>query len=52
MIDNPSDLEQPRSETPADTPRRTEAFEKYRKGNPTTTVYPDADRAKLSDAGK
>jgi pilus assembly protein CpaD len=52
MIDNPSDLEQPRSETPADTPRRTEAFEKYRKGNPTTTVYPEADKAKLSDAGK
>jgi pilus assembly protein CpaD len=52
MIDNPSDLEQPRSETPADTPRRTEAFERYRKGNPTTTVYPESDKAKLSDAGK
>ncbi len=33
MIDNPSDLVQPRSETPAYTARRTEAFEKYRKGN-------------------
>ena len=32
MIDNPSDLVQPRSETPAYTARRTEAFEKYRKG--------------------
>jgi pilus assembly protein CpaD len=52
MIDNPSDLVQPRSETPAYTTRRTEAFEKYRKGNPTTTVYPETDRAKLSDTGK
>jgi pilus assembly protein CpaD len=52
MIDNPSDLVQPRSETAAYTERRTEAFEKYRKGNPTSTNYPDADKAKLSDAGK
>jgi pilus assembly protein CpaD len=52
MIDNPSDLVQPRAETPAYTMRRTEGFEKYRKGNPTATNYPDADRAKLSDAGK
>jgi pilus assembly protein CpaD len=52
MVDNPSDLEQPRSETPAYTPRRSEAFEKYRKGNPTTTTYPEADKAKLSDTGK
>jgi pilus assembly protein CpaD len=52
MIDNPADLEQPRSETAAYTARRTEAFEKYRKGNPTTTLYPESDRAKLSDAGK
>jgi pilus assembly protein CpaD len=52
MIDNPSDLVQPRSETPAYTPRRSEAFEKYRKGEPTTTVYPEAEKAKLSDTGK
>jgi pilus assembly protein CpaD len=52
MIDNPSDLVQPRSETPAYTARRTEAFEKYRKGNPTTTQYPESDKAKLSDTGK
>ena len=52
MIDNPADLVQPRSETPAYTARRTEGFEKYRKGNPTATSYPDADKAKLSDAGK
>jgi pilus assembly protein CpaD len=52
MIDNPSDLVQPRAETPAYTIRRTTAFEKYRKGNPTTTTYPEADKAKLSDTGK
>src|SRR5437899_2701600 len=52
MIDNPEDLVQPRSETPPYTPRRTAAFEKYRKGQPTTTTYPDADKAKLSDTGK
>ena len=52
MIDNPSDLVQPRSETPPYTARRTEAFEKYRKGEPTTTTYPEADKAKLSDTGK
>src|SRR5881396_753250 len=52
MVDNPSDLVQPRSETLAYTPRRSMAFEKYRKGTATTTIYPDADRAKLSDTGK
>jgi pilus assembly protein CpaD len=52
MVDNPSDLVQPRPETPAYTVRRTEGFEKYRKGSPTTTIYPEAERAKLSDTGK
>jgi pilus assembly protein CpaD len=52
MVDNPSDLVQPRPETPAYTARRTEAFEKYRKGTTTSTVYPESDKAKLSDTGK
>jgi pilus assembly protein CpaD len=52
MVDNPSDLVQPRTETPAYTTRRTEAFEKYRKGSPTATVYPEGEKAKLSDTGK
>ena len=52
MIDNPSDLVQPRSETAPSTARRSEAFEKYRKGESTTTNYPEADKAKLSDVGK
>jgi pilus assembly protein CpaD len=49
MVDNPSDLVQPQTETPPYTMRRSEAFEKYRKGAPTTTIYPEADKAKLSD---
>jgi pilus assembly protein CpaD len=52
MVDNPSDLVQPRSETPAYTMRRTEGFDKYRKGTTTATDYPEGDKAKLSDAGK
>jgi pilus assembly protein CpaD len=52
MIDEPSDLVQPRAEAPAYTMRRNVAFEKYRKGTPTTTIYPEAEKAKLSDTGK
>jgi pilus assembly protein CpaD len=52
MIDNPSDLVQPRPETPSYTARRNVAFEKYRKGETTTTTYPEAEKAKLSDTGK
>lgn len=52
MIDNPSDLEHPRPETPAYTARRTAGFDKYRRGEPTATSYPDAEKAKLSDTGK
>jgi pilus assembly protein CpaD len=52
MIDNPADLEQPRAETPAYTARRSIAYDKYRKGVSTTTTYPEADKAKLSETGK
>jgi pilus assembly protein CpaD len=52
MVANPSDLVQPRPETPAYTMRRTEGFEKYRKGTSTATDYPESDKAKLSDTGK
>jgi pilus assembly protein CpaD len=43
---------QPRPETPPYTARRSVSFEKYRKGTTTATVYPESDRAKLSDTGK
>jgi len=52
MIDNPADLEQPRAETPVYTARRDIAFDHYRKGTPTATNYPEAEKAKLSDTGK
>ncbi|HXI05716.1 MAG: CpaD family pilus assembly protein [Bradyrhizobium sp.] len=52
MVEEPSDLVQPRAETPAYTMRRNAAFEKYRKGASTTTIYPEAEKAKLSDSGK
>src|SRR3954468_24564340 len=52
VVDNPSDLVQPRPETPAYWPRRNAAFEKYKRGTSTTTTYSEADRAKLSDVGK
>ncbi|HLI98667.1 MAG TPA: CpaD family pilus assembly protein [Bradyrhizobium sp.] len=52
MVENPSDLVQPRPETPAYTARRTEGFEKYRKGTTTATDYPEGEKAKLSDTGK
>jgi len=52
MVANTSDLVQPRTETAAYTPRRSVAFQKYGKGESTATTYPEADRAKLSDAGK
>ncbi|HET7885226.1 MAG TPA: CpaD family pilus assembly protein [Bradyrhizobium sp.] len=52
MVANPSDLVQPRPETPSYTVRRTEGFDKYRKGATTATDYPEGDKAKLSDAGK
>jgi pilus assembly protein CpaD len=52
MVDNPSDLVQPRPETPAYMARRSIGFEKYRKGVTSTTNYPEADKAKLSDTGK
>ena len=52
MIDNPADLEQPRPETPAYTMRRNVAFDKYRKGVSTTTIYPESEKAKLSDTGR
>ena len=52
MVDNPADLVQPRAETPAYQARRNIAFDRYRKGEPTTTVYPEATKAKLSDLAK
>jgi pilus assembly protein CpaD len=52
MVDNPADLVQPRGDAPGYTARRTVALDKYRKGEPTQTKNPDADKAKISDIAK
>lgn len=52
MVANPADLVQPRTETPSNSARRTEAFTKYRGGQTTATLYPEVEKAKLSDVGK
>lgn len=52
QVDNPADLVQPRGETPAYTQRRTAAFEKYRRGEESSTIYVNPDKGKLSDVGK
>jgi pilus assembly protein CpaD len=52
MVANPSDLVQPRAETPAYMGRRTTVLDKYRKGEPTATIDPTADKGKISDVGK
>jgi pilus assembly protein CpaD len=52
MVANPTDLVQPRAETPAYTPRRSVVLEKYRKGENTAGTYPSTAQAKISDIGK
>jgi pilus assembly protein CpaD len=57
MVDNPTDLVQPRGETPAYAARRSVALDKYRKGEAPSATYPsDAsngyDNGKVSDLGK
>jgi pilus assembly protein CpaD len=52
MVDDPGDLVQPRGDVPVYTARRNTVFEKYRKGESTATVYPDANKGKISDLGQ
>jgi len=52
MVDNPTDLVQPRGELPTYTTRRTVVLDKYSKGQPTATTYPDASKGRISDVGQ
>jgi pilus assembly protein CpaD len=52
MVEDPSDLLQPRSETPASSARRTTVFDKYRKGESTATTYTNTNQGKISDVGQ
>jgi pilus assembly protein CpaD len=52
QVVEPADLVQPRSETPALATRRSTVIDKYRKGEPTATQSPDANKGKISDVGQ
>jgi pilus assembly protein CpaD len=52
QVADPADLVQPRAETPAFASRRATAIDKYRKGEPTQTTNPDANKGKISDVGQ
>ena len=52
MVEDPSDLVQPRAESPPYTARRSVVLDHYRKGEGTATVYPKEDQGKISDVGK
>jgi pilus assembly protein CpaD len=52
MVANPSDLVQPRSESPTYAARRATALEKYRKGESPATTYPESNKGAISDLGK
>ena len=52
MVSNPPDLVQPRPETPIYAAKRTVMLDKYRLGQSTATVYPDADKGKITSVGQ
>jgi pilus assembly protein CpaD len=52
MVEDPSDIVQPRAETPPSAARRSVVLDHYRKGEDTTTQYHDVEKAKISDVGK
>jgi pilus assembly protein CpaD len=52
MVDEPVDLVEPRAETPPYTARRDTVLDKYKKGESSATVYPDLEKAKISDVGQ
>jgi pilus assembly protein CpaD len=52
MVDNPSDLVQPRGEAPAYAPRRSVVLDKWRKGENPSGAYTGYEAGKISDLGK
>lgn len=52
MVADPADLVQPRAETPIYAARRSTALDKHRKGESSSTIYPDATKGTISDVGK
>jgi pilus assembly protein CpaD len=51
MVDNPTDLVQPRAETPVYAARRSVVLDHYRKGEATATINPSENKGKISDVG-
>lgn len=52
QIDNPTDLVQPRGESPAWAARRSVAIDKFRRGESPSGTYTGYDSGKISDLGK
>lgn len=52
MVANPSDLVEPRAESPTYTDRRSIVLDKHRRGESTATKYPDSARGAISDVGR
>jgi pilus assembly protein CpaD len=52
MVDNPADLVQPRAEIPPYNGRRTTVLDKYHRGESSATVYPEANKGKISEVGQ
>jgi pilus assembly protein CpaD len=52
LVANPTDLVQPRAETPPYTAKRTFGVEKWRKGESPATTYTDIQKGAISDLGK
>jgi len=52
MVDNPADLVQPRSETPAYEMRRSTVMEEYRRGVPTNAQSSTANSGKIANVGQ
>jgi pilus assembly protein CpaD len=52
MVDNPTDLIQPRGEVPPYAPRRTVVMNRWTKGENPSGTYIGYDTGKISDLGK
>ena len=52
MVDNPSDLVQPRGEIPPTPAAAPPCSTSITAAKPPATIYPDADKGKISDVGK
>ena len=52
MVEDPADLVGPRGETPAYTGRRSTALDKYRQGQSTITIDPNADKGRITTVGQ